>query len=416
MESNFRELKLKEKLKLSDNKLKMLLGLSDLINKKSSKESLLQYFTEFLNKNLQIEHLLLFSKQENKWQLSISMGSDYNNSNIEVIEKLGVHNSFYPLVIEHSNTLPNLDLMVPIFGSTKQKIGLLFIGDNHKNNEELSPTIKHLPFLQTLANLVIVAIENLQAEELKIQNAKREKELELAAEIQKNLIPDKVFRNKTIEASVLYQSFGLVGGDYCDIIELSDNKIAFVIADVSGKGIAASLCMAGFRAQLRASLIGDNTDSLIKLAEKLNKTIISETKFSMFISCFIAVYNPEYNTINVLNLGHNAAILAKNGTIKTLKASTVALGMLPNLPNIKTNIVTVEPNDILVLYTDGITDIPSKNNENILFGEENLSKVILENVHEFKYLNGAVYKAISEFQPNKNLLTDDISLLSILFK
>ena len=137
----------------------------------------------------------------------------------------------------------------------------------------MSPVLKHLNFIQTISSIILVAIENIRLFSESLQQEALKKELELAARMQKILIPDNrtLPWNSCLKVKGFYYPHYEVGGDYYDCIRLSDNETGFCIADVSGKGISAAILMSNFQASLRALFTKDI--GLPELLKKLNNIV-----------------------------------------------------------------------------------------------------------------------------------------------
>ena len=129
-----------------------------------------------------------------------------------------------------------VDIILPVFNNNVH-LAFIFIGDIEEEGEGMSPVLKHLTFIQTISTIIIVAIENIRLHKESLRQEALKKELELAARMQKMLIPDNSHmpRNHLIIVTVFYYPHYEVGGDYYDCIKLSDTKTGLCIADVSGK-------------------------------------------------------------------------------------------------------------------------------------------------------------------------------------
>jgi len=170
----------------------------------------------------------------------------------------------------------------------------------------VSPVIKHLHFVQTLSNIIVVAIENIRLFNESLRQEALKKELELASKMQSMLIPRKetLPRNEKLHLTAFYHPHFDVGGDYYDCIILNKDEVGFCIADVSGKGISAALLMSNFQANLRA--LFTHEISLPALVERLNERVISSANGEKFITLFIAKFNYRTNDLVYINAGHNA--------------------------------------------------------------------------------------------------------------
>jgi sigma-B regulation protein RsbU (phosphoserine phosphatase) len=191
------------------------------------------------------------------------------------------------------------------FFHNQTPLAFVLVGDIDDPSEGVSPTIKHMQFVQTLTNIVIVAIENKRLFKENLEREKMHKEMELASEVQTMLVPDltKFPGHPKIDVEGFYLPHFEVGGDYYDIFELNHREIGFCIADVSGKGISAALLMSNFQANLRALFV--SSIHLTDVITILNERIISSVHGEKFITLFIARYNSETNELRYINAGHN---------------------------------------------------------------------------------------------------------------
>ena len=198
----------------------------------------------------------------------------------------------------------------------------------------MSPVLKHLNFIQTISSIIIVAIENIRLFNESLRREALKKELELAARIQKVLIPDNSHmpKNPRLVVNGFYYPHFEVGGDYYDCIKLSDTKTGFCIADVSGKGISAAMLMSNFQASLRALFTDDVY--LETLIHKLNSIVTVNAAGEKFITFFVARYDHETGVLEYINAAHNPPVLYNTVSreVKHLKVSCVGLGMLDEIP------------------------------------------------------------------------------------
>jgi len=167
-----------------------------------------------------------------------------------------------------------------------------------------------------------------------------------------------------------------VGGDFYDFIPVSSDKWGIVIADVSGKGVPAALFMALSKTLVRAN-VSDNITAA-QAIEKANYTISQEAKMGMFVTLFYAVLAPEKKRLQYVNAGHNPPFVIKrsSGDVTLLKASGIAMGVMDDAVLEEKEII-LDPNDVVVFYTDGITEAVNAKNEQ--FGEKRLIETITRN-------------------------------------
>lgn len=203
-----------------------------------------------------------------------------------------------------------------------------------------------------------------------------ERDLELAAKVQKQLLPTYVPSIDGIEFSVRYKSAQVVGGDYHDFFILKNGQQGFVIGDVMGNGLAASMLMSNLQASLR--ILGPDYDRLENLAKHLNRLFRYNLKLIRFISLILGSIDIEKHLLYYCNAGHNAPLFWDNTNhdIRWLKPTAPAIGIIAE-PEFGLNVLSFHPGDLLLLYTDGL--IEARNHEKYEFGENRLAAFLREN-------------------------------------
>jgi serine phosphatase RsbU (regulator of sigma subunit) len=232
--------------------------------------------------------------------------------------------------------------------------------------------------LQTFSDYTSIAFENSRLLEESIEKERLEKELDVAREMQKKLLPDKLPKNDFVDIAAIFIPAFVVGGDYYDFFELSKTKMGFVIADVSGKGISAAFIMAEIR-----GIFESLTDLLFSPKEILTKanTILKRTLDSKsFITATFGVFDFEEGCIYVSRAGHVPLLLIRKGEAIEYTFQGIGLGL--NYTELFGNIVEeaqikLEKDDLLILYTDGITEAKNEKLED--FGINSLKKIVLDN-------------------------------------
>ena len=218
-----------------------------------------------------------------------------------------------------------------------------------------------------------------------------------------------LIQNQFYQFNSLYLPFEEVGGDYFDVIPLDNDKVAFCIADVSGKGVSAALLMANFQANLRALI--NVANSLEELIVRLNQKVIDSGGREKFITFFVGIFDPSTKTLTTINAGHNPPLLLHSNQIIELTKGCTILGMFDELPEILVESHQLVSGDKILCYTDGITEIT--NSEGKELGIEPL-KNILKNSTIDK-LAGDLKNTADLFRGTRPL-PDDITLLAALFE
>jgi sigma-B regulation protein RsbU (phosphoserine phosphatase) len=266
-----------------------------------------------------------------------------------------------------------------------------------------------LRLLTLLANLAGVKIENARLVEDGLTRERMERELRLAAEIQRGLLPKDRPPCGDFEIAAETVSSLHVGGDYYDFISLGDGRLGLAIADVAGKGMSASLLMASLRAALQSE-VGPGVAPAF-LAGKLNDFIFRSSAPNVFITFFYGELDPALGEFRYVNAGHNPPLLhSAAGGLRALEGTGLALGMLSGRIYEEGRII-VAPGDVLVLYTDGITE--SRNPAGEEFGPDRIVETVRARAEgRAKDILEAVFFALHEFTEGADP-EDDRTLLVV---
>lgn len=401
-----------DRLKFCNFKLKTLLNFTQAINYNLPTEQLLSSYEKLLREELNIGKVLLF-RFNKKWEIILKSGikkKDYEEISVE--EDLLELNEINITLSISNQKLRTFDFIIPVFHNSKS-LAYVLIGDVEEEQEGISPSIKHLHFIQTLTNVIIVSIENKRLVEENVQQARMKKELEMAATMQEMLVPDEDSfpKNEFISIQSFYLPHFEVGGDYYDFDTISENQMFFCVADVSGKGMPAALLMSNFQANLKAHFA--RNISIEELVIKLNQLVIKNAHGEKFITLFIAKYNYQKKKLIYVNAGHNAPILYDKVTKKTtyLNDGCTGIGMLDTIPNIKVGKVKIENDSKLLCFTDGLSELPFNGNNE--YGQLVAEKCLASD----KSIKDTFTDIISELKINKENtdIFDDITILGLEF-
>lgn len=400
------------RLQFCNFKLDLLLNITLSINNNVPVTDLLQQFEDILFKELNIGKLLIF-RYKDSWECLLSKGVHRNVSEgIRVESDLLYYKQITNLSVALNPNLELFDVIIPVYHD-EHPIAYLIIGDIDEERAGMSPTIKHLHFIQTLTNIIVVAIENKRLFDENVRQEAFKKELELASQMQTMLIPDPsaLPNNEKIHAAAYYLPHFEVGGDYYDMMRLSEKEYGFCIADVSGKGISAALLMSNFQANIRA-LFSANLP-LQRTVNKLNEKVMENAHGEKFITLFIGRYNTETRELEYINAGHNPPILLNkdSNSIEMLMLGCTGVGMFDEIPKITTGKATLSPGSKLICYTDGIVELENENK--IQFGTRIMEKCMMKD----QKINLVIDDIIDELNDHKgnNNFFDDISLMGIEF-
>jgi sigma-B regulation protein RsbU (phosphoserine phosphatase) len=301
-----------------------------------------------------------------------------------------------PLIREFDLVIPVLHKDVPI--------AYAFIGGFGDDDD----VYNKVQFVTTITNVIAVAIENKRLFKQQLRQEVLNRELEVAAEIQRTLVPARLPSSKNYQLSSIYKPHFAVGGDYYDVVEFSDGKIAFCIADITGKGVSAALLMANFQANFHALVT--RRPSLEEIVHELNAAVWRVTQGDKFITLFLAKYDVATRTLHYINAGHTPPLLLMDGEVVQLRNGCTSLGWLPELPFLEIGGVCLTGGALIFSYTDGLTDVRNKAGED--FGEDNLIRFLQDNADlSAKDLNTKLLSHIEQYR-ERTPFPDDITVLS----
>jgi len=263
-------------------------------------------------------------------------------------------------------------------------------------------------FLRAFSDHVALAIENAYLLQARVENERVEREIQIAGEIQNKLLPKELPLIPGYQIDAMAIPCKTIGGDYYDVIPIDDESFVLVVADVSGKGIPAALLVSTLNAALHAYI--QTTISLTDLVQKLNTIVYRNTPSERYITFFIAVLNVRRNQLMYVNAGHNFPYKVGKADQEffRLTAGGLPLGMFEQA-EYKSEAIEIQPNDLLVFYSDGVTEAMDKKYEE--YGENRFRECIMANVeHEITALKDSVIQDIQKFVGSEPQ-SDDLTLM-----
>ncbi|MCF8335289.1 MAG: SpoIIE family protein phosphatase [Bacteroidales bacterium] len=391
-----------------------MLSITKAINANLDTESLLARYENILREELNIGRVLIYKYnfQEEEWAIILKSGCGKELEEIDIADDILGTQEITFVTSSPNPSLRAFDNIIPVFNNN-EPIAYVLIGDIDEESKGVSPTIKHLHFIQTLSNIIIVAIENIRLYNESLRQEALKKELELASRMQSMLIPENnsLPNNERIFISTFYQPHYEIGGDYYDYIRLNEDEEVFCIADVSGKGISAALLMSNFQANLRA-LFNTNTD-LVEIISKLNERVWSTAKGEKFITLFLAKYNHKTGLLEYITAAHNPPILYKTESdeLQFLEDGCIGLGMLDEIPYIMKGEMELTGRTKLLCYTDGLVELMGTDKVHYDTGQIK-SRVTNEERIDHNIRNIIEDQSINE---ENTALFDDISIIGVEF-
>jgi len=287
-------------------------------------------------------------------------------------------------IVERTDVLAQLvplqpECLVPVLGRGGELAGLLVLGQR-LSEEPYSDEDEKL--LAAVAGQAAVALENIHlAEEMATRQAaeaKRVNEMSIAREVQTKLFPQRMPPLQTLDYAGSCDQARTIGGDYYDYLDMGRGRVGLALADISGKGIFAALLMANLQANLR-SQYAMALEDLGALMRSVNRLFFESVTPGLYATMFIADYSDAGRRLRYVNCGHNPPLLLRaDGKCEQLQATATVVGLLEEW-ECTVGDVTLAPGDILVIYSDGVTEAASDDGE--FFGDERLEATLREYAH-----------------------------------
>ncbi len=248
-------------------------------------------------------------------------------------------------------------------------VGVLrvYTGDEHIFSDV------EIKILESIASQAAVAIENARLQDEALEKDRLERQVQIAAEVQRRMMPAHPPQRPEIDIAALYVPCFELGGDFYDFIPLGESSIGVTIADVVGKGMPASLLMASVRAAMRAH--ADLIYDLDEILRRVNRSMSLDMRSNEFITLWYGVIDFKLRRLTYCNAGHEPPILLRNGQMRELGTGGMVIGIDPEQTYEK-DIVQLEKDDVLWIYTDGVPDAMTYSGEK--FGKVRMRESLLK--------------------------------------
>jgi phosphoserine phosphatase RsbU/P len=296
------------------------------------------------------------------------------------------------------------EMLAPIISNTE------VIGVFDLESDELNAySADDLEVLVLLASQVAIIIEKVMLHEQLIEKKRLEGQLEVARQVQLELLPAKDPQLAGYDISAYNFPTEEVSGDYYEWVKIFDDQIGLVIADVSGKGVPAALLMAFLRASLRAAThIGYSPH--VSMA-KVNYLLWESIERNQFVTAFYGILDVTNRTLSYTNAGHNPPLLlTADGKHQFIERGSLPLGMFKDT-RYHEYYQTIEPGEMLVLYTDGVTEAQNSKGEE--YGRDRLARAVKTNCHlNARDLIAALHKEVIDWTDGLGA-TDDVTFFVI---
>jgi len=304
----------------------------------------------------------------------------------------------------HAREQTRSEMVAPII-SNDEVIGVFDL----ESDQFDAYTPDDLSILQLLASQVAIIIEKVKLHEHLMRKKELEAQLEIARQVQRELLPKVDPQIEGFEISAYIFPTEEVSGDYYDLVKVFDDQISIIVADAVGKGIAAGLLMAFLRASLRVcAQIGYAPDIALS---KISNLLWDSTETHQFITAIYGILDSTNKSFYFSNAGHNPPLLINpDGEYKFVDYGEFPLGMFEEA-RYHQHFIRLKPGQVLVLYTDGITEAAKDNGEE--FGNERLAQTVLAGIELLvPDLIDFIRKAVADFTERK-FLDDDGTLLIV---
>ena len=375
-----------------------LLEITQAINSNIPEEKLYKVFYFTCISNLRLSEVALFVLEDDTFKEKFSHSLSFTTKDLEMFQE---HNFELEKV---KDIYPNISQVFPVKHGGKL-LAVLVLGKHNTTEIEAS-----FSFLQILSNIVLVAMENKRLARQELIQERRNKEAEIARDVQEMLVPSNLPDNDYFKIAATYLPHQSVGGDYFDVIKV-DKGYIFCIADVSGKGVPAALIMSNFQASLRT--LCKLTSNVEEIITELNIHLDENTKSDHFVTCFLAFYDIKKKVLEYVNAGHNPPYYLDGKDVLELTNGCYMLGAFPTIPKVEKTEFPISEKGKLFMFTDGI--IETFDNDGVEFGEDRLKDFLTSTVNDDLKLNHSdLIIAIDSFQDEQDYL-DDLTMLSIRF-
>jgi serine phosphatase RsbU (regulator of sigma subunit) len=277
----------------------------------------------------------------------------------------------YPIKDDHSTKITDhMILAFPIM-IKNELLGILLTKEDN-----LAPQyfLKRTELLTGVSQEIALAIQNHKLQQDNLIREKLEQEIQLARQIQKTFLPDSLPQFNGWDFGAKWETALQVGGDFYDVIPISKHKIGLVIADVADKGFAAALYMTVSRTLIRA--FGQTYSDPASVLKYVNNLLVGDTPGGLFVTAIFAILDLQSGELIYANAGHNLPLLFTpgNNTILDLSKGEMALGVMEDI-EYQNHSILIKHDDILLFYTDGLSETFSKNGE--IFGLERTKETLM---------------------------------------
>ncbi len=409
---------------------KALLKFSSEIASTVGKENIFDSIQELFVHSLRIQTFGLLLKNED-YSFNLIRHKGINNLDLNIVDndfhvanyclecnKFGkkqvLERQDFKEVLEESSEKflsENIYTIIPLFIKSKI-IGFLLFGLKQSGSQFAG---KDLDLLIAAATQTAISIDNARLYESEAEKQKLERDLENARRIQETLLPKTFPKIDRLDIAGKMIPAMHVGGDYYDLIKISDKKLFVVIGDVSGKGLSASFYMS--KLQTMIGLYCTEGKSPSEILIEVNKKIYENIEKNWFITVSLALFDIEESTIKFCRAGHTPLIRIRNKIVEEFQPSGIGVGLERGelfQSSLEEITIQFKPDDLFFFYSDGVTELMNQYDEQ--FGEEKLKELLLDNSNSScSEIQNLLIKKLNEFR-GKTPQYDDVTTIVIKVK
>jgi sigma-B regulation protein RsbU (phosphoserine phosphatase) len=301
--------------------------------------------------------------------------------------------------------------IIPMMAKGKL-VGLLLFGLKHSGSRFAG---KDLELLWAAANQAAISIENARLYKSEVEKQKIERDLDLARKIQQGLLPQCIPNMNGLDICGEMIPAMQVGGDYFDLIQLSDSELFVIVGDVSGKGLSASLYMTKIQTMIKISCTQNKSPKEILV--DINRRIYEELDKSWFVTITLALFDLKNLKLKFCRAGHMPILLATNGTVQSYRTQGLGVGIEKGIIFEKSLIeeeVALKPGQIFAFFTDGVTEAMNEHDE--LFGDDKLNEILKnKSQHRSADIVNEVWSSVKTFRGEAEI-NDDMTMVVVKVK
>ncbi|MDK2945436.1 PP2C family protein-serine/threonine phosphatase [Geotoga petraea] len=322
-------------------------------------------------KNIVVGEFVNFDKSLDFKPLFLDL-VDLDYENINPLINLFKKNEEPKTILKETDEINSKDtsfILLPIKSQIKTW-GFILLYGKTDNSFYLASDKK---IMESVTEQIAFGFDTINYLDEKIEQQKINEQMKLAREIQSSLLPDEIPEIANVSTSAFYRSAYEVGGDYYDIIKISNHEILGLVADVSGKGVPAALIMSSLRAIVRSK--AEENKGLMEMVNYLNKYLNKNIPDDRFVTAIFVLINSKTKKVQVINAGHNTTPYLKDGKVHYIDSTGLPLGVSEDF-GYEIEAIEYEKEFLIANFTDGVTEARNEYKEE--YGEKRLENVIKE--------------------------------------